>query len=186
MSWASNNAWKNGSWCIISCKARFAHSRTIVNDQCCYVLVAHLCFTLASLTMSAGHPQKYKSFYSSVTWVSLEKMMFKLRSNEHLAFQVCTITFLLVPHAHKYSTVFWAIQLSVFCNAVTMQSCTKSIVRDDDKQTFFLNGGVIEKWVFFQHFRRVYDVDFLLFEYIFVISCYFTEWGQHKYEFLIS
>ena len=34
---------------------------------------------------------------------------------------------------------------SVFCNAVTMQSCTKSIVRDDDKQTFFLNGGVIEK-----------------------------------------
>jgi hypothetical protein len=41
MSWATDDRWEHGTWGIISGKASFAHSGSIVNDEGCNFFVTH-------------------------------------------------------------------------------------------------------------------------------------------------
>jgi hypothetical protein len=41
MSWATDDRWEDGTWGVISGKASFAHSGSIVNDKCGNFFVTH-------------------------------------------------------------------------------------------------------------------------------------------------
>merc|ERR1719346_569269 len=43
MSRATDDAWEDSSWGVITCKSSFAHAGAIVNNQSCNVFVTHLC-----------------------------------------------------------------------------------------------------------------------------------------------
>merc|ERR1719167_2164754 len=43
MSRATDDAWEDSSWGVITSKSSFAHARAIVNNQSCNVFVTHLC-----------------------------------------------------------------------------------------------------------------------------------------------
>lgn len=41
MPGAANDGWEDGSWGVVSCETGLAHTGSVVNDQCGYVIVTH-------------------------------------------------------------------------------------------------------------------------------------------------
>jgi hypothetical protein len=33
MTWATDDGWENGAWCIVTCKPGLAHAGTVVNHK---------------------------------------------------------------------------------------------------------------------------------------------------------
>lgn len=41
MTWSSNNWWEDSTWCIVTSKTGFAHTRSIINNKSSSIVVTH-------------------------------------------------------------------------------------------------------------------------------------------------